>query len=311
MAQKTTMERDVRKLSMNIDHGGPFLIYDDDPNDKIQKGMIIDTLFCNDPECSFVHIRAILVDEQMKNVRSEGAQLLSIHFDSRTKNKDLPNQSLQASFDVETDELLIQEDIDVQSDNKELLYLLEKQISKGLSDVFKRRWRAEKQKNSEAWKEKDWSWWQPGELVSWNEVFSDDFSFMVTLYEKSYFGLDHYCITPGCTCNDVAIIFLGTEENNELGSVFTDTIKLKVKDVHLNKASEQDLLKCWDQLNIVYPDLKKRLQQRYKEMKRVGAEIAKISGNFKAPVVTGTKMKRNDPCPCGSGKKYKKCCMDK
>jgi hypothetical protein len=20
---------------------------------------------------------------------------------------------------------------------------------------------------------------------------------------------------------------------------------------------------------------------------------------------------RNDPCPCGSGKKYKKCCMDK
>ncbi len=23
------------------------------------------------------------------------------------------------------------------------------------------------------------------------------------------------------------------------------------------------------------------------------------------------KAKRNDPCPCGSGKKYKKCCLDK
>jgi len=23
------------------------------------------------------------------------------------------------------------------------------------------------------------------------------------------------------------------------------------------------------------------------------------------------KVNRNDPCPCGSGKKYKKCCMDK
>ncbi|MBU0769275.1 MAG: SEC-C domain-containing protein [Proteobacteria bacterium] len=23
------------------------------------------------------------------------------------------------------------------------------------------------------------------------------------------------------------------------------------------------------------------------------------------------KPKRNDPCPCGSGKKYKKCCYDK
>ncbi len=28
-----------------------------------------------------------------------------------------------------------------------------------------------------------------------------------------------------------------------------------------------------------------------------------------APVVReGAKVGRNDPCPCGSGKKYKKCC---
>jgi len=27
-----------------------------------------------------------------------------------------------------------------------------------------------------------------------------------------------------------------------------------------------------------------------------------------APVVKGEKIYPNDPCPCGSGKKYKKCC---
>lgn len=27
-----------------------------------------------------------------------------------------------------------------------------------------------------------------------------------------------------------------------------------------------------------------------------------------APVVAAPKVGRNDPCPCGSGKKYKKCC---
>jgi preprotein translocase subunit SecA len=26
------------------------------------------------------------------------------------------------------------------------------------------------------------------------------------------------------------------------------------------------------------------------------------------PVRTGPKVGRNDPCPCGSGKKYKNCC---
>ncbi len=33
-----------------------------------------------------------------------------------------------------------------------------------------------------------------------------------------------------------------------------------------------------------------------------------------APVVTqvrnGPKIGRNDPCPCGSGKKHKKCCLE-
>ena len=35
------------------------------------------------------------------------------------------------------------------------------------------------------------------------------------------------------------------------------------------------------------------------------------SENTKAPATTDKKDKvgRNDPCPCGSGKKYKKCCM--
>lgn len=28
-------------------------------------------------------------------------------------------------------------------------------------------------------------------------------------------------------------------------------------------------------------------------------------------VVKGDKIGRNDPCPCGSGKKYKKCCLNK
>jgi preprotein translocase subunit SecA len=29
------------------------------------------------------------------------------------------------------------------------------------------------------------------------------------------------------------------------------------------------------------------------------------------PIVSGQKVGRNDPCPCGSGKKYKKCCYPK
>lgn len=44
------------------------------------------------------------------------------------------------------------------------------------------------------------------------------------------------------------------------------------------------------------PETKKRL---YLEQKKSGT------------VIVGRKIGRNDPCPCGSGKKYKQCCMNK
>ena len=41
------------------------------------------------------------------------------------------------------------------------------------------------------------------------------------------------------------------------------------------------------------------------------AEIDRINNNLPAPTpVKRKKIGRNEPCPCGSGKKYKKCCID-
>ena len=57
--------------------------------------------------------------------------------------------------------------------------------------------------------------------------------------------------------------------------------------------------------------------RKNEEIKR--EKVAKITGTGgggdetvkKQPVVKKVKVGRNDPCPCGSGKKYKNCCMDK
>lgn len=50
-------------------------------------------------------------------------------------------------------------------------------------------------------------------------------------------------------------------------------------------------LEAWDKLLT-----KERRRELYKEQKKSGT------------VVKGKKIGRNEPCPCGSGKKYKKCC---
>ena len=44
--------------------------------------------------------------------------------------------------------------------------------------------------------------------------------------------------------------------------------------------------------------------------KKINGEWMYSVGNVKPMTVVreGAKIGRNDPCPCGSGKKYKKCC---
>ena len=44
----------------------------------------------------------------------------------------------------------------------------------------------------------------------------------------------------------------------------------------------------------IFPE--EKLKELYKEAKKMNT------------IVKGPKIGRNDPCPCGSGKKYKKCC---
>lgn len=57
---------------------------------------------------------------------------------------------------------------------------------------------------------------------------------------------------------------------------------------------------------IVVEKLKMLVEQKKKEQLR--KEVPPLKHD---PVVIGHKTGRNDPCPCGSGKKYKKCCMAK
>ena len=48
----------------------------------------------------------------------------------------------------------------------------------------------------------------------------------------------------------------------------------------------------------------------FQEVQKTYGPMPKVAENFKKPQSVKT-IGRNDPCPCGSGKKYKKCCLSK
>jgi preprotein translocase subunit SecA len=54
------------------------------------------------------------------------------------------------------------------------------------------------------------------------------------------------------------------------------------------------------------------IEEAFQRKKKRELDQARMAGSGDAQtvqqVVRGDKIGRNDPCPCGSGKKYKKCC---
>jgi len=52
-------------------------------------------------------------------------------------------------------------------------------------------------------------------------------------------------------------------------------------------------------------NIQRKKQKELDELQFVGGGGAATA---QQPVVRGRKVGRNEPCPCGSGKKYKKCC---
>jgi preprotein translocase subunit SecA len=50
------------------------------------------------------------------------------------------------------------------------------------------------------------------------------------------------------------------------------------------------------------------MERRQKKQQLVLNSAGDAGPEASKPVIRGPKVGRNDPCPCGSGKKYKKCC---
>lgn len=131
-----------------------------------------------------------------------------------------------------------------------------------------------------------------------------------------YFVLDFYCPNPKCDCRDVFLTFQVMKDNNALSSpVLEYRIKFKTgkticerKDASISAQYAEELFAVF----LKYIDERGSgiFKERYARIKEWGKDSlqSKLHGPSTSPVSVGPKIGRNAPCPCGSGKKYKRCC---
>ncbi len=182
-----------------------------------------------------------------------------------------------------------------------------------------------------------------GILVSFSQVMTDEDKYSgfpqygrkFVWKDKTYYLDDLYCPNPDCDCKAVHLLFLQSRQTGEdqtLRPYFIAHLSLDgnlcdiCQQIPCSKVKAKCLIQKWLEYD---SGALKAFKWRYKEVRKATKRILKNSrkslrhraGSLEArssdilatsaanglDVPVGN-IGRNEPCPCGSGKKYKKCC---
>lgn len=150
--------------------------------------------------------------------------------------------------------------------------------------------------------------WRPGDMLAWSDTRMDVRKDYYPLDEHIYEADEMYCPLPECECGEVVVCFVLSDFPSGESSPGHVLVKPSgAPDMRPSHAYDLDrLTRLWAAFTRRHPRYPARFARRNPLVKAVGAKI--VSTTVSTPLVLPAKVGRNDACPCGSGKKYKKCC---
>lgn len=151
-----------------------------------------------------------------------------------------------------------------------------------------------------------------GVMSGYNNVLPFADHLHATLAGKTYRIMDHYCLRPHCLCADANLSVMDVEEpggrGKEVSCIGVNYEKKSWKVVADGSlAFDPDMLRS--ALENEVADLYETLRTRHVRLKTIYA-FSKMKHLGAMQPSGSPKVGRNDLCPCGSGKKFKKCCAD-
>ena len=173
-----------------------------------------------------------------------------------------------------------------------------------------------------------------GMLVSYTEVmnYGDDdsplwFGYDLVYGTRRYLVDDRYCPNPQCDCQTVFFDFhqVSSETTEPICLLLVGFDGQRVEIQKCHQGSQSHARALLNQLLAQESDLLVECKRRYKRIRQATTRICdtqplipkallepKASARSKIvsipPQRPSTRIGRNSPCPCGSGRKYKQCC---
>lgn len=245
-------------------------------------------------ECRDIGLRAITVDADDK-------------FDPATLSSDallakFATEAMEARLDIDTGNVAPDDYEGRVPLSAEWIQYVQSQIDGELLDVLHEKWL--RSKGMKSVPKTDWESRDPGDLVGWYEAHPSDRPDVYQDDDGAFIAEDLFCVKPTCTCDEAVVAFVPAKvaHAQDVGSIRLriSTLDILERRVEANDAALLDRL--WHAFSARHRRLTSRLSERNKQM----VELA--SNHFRAPVRSTPRAGRNEPCPCGSGKKYKRCC---
>ncbi len=154
-------------------------------------------------------------------------------------------------------------------------------------------------------------------MLGYTDVLPYAEYFTLSLDGQPYVFLDQYCVQPHCSCVDAIISCLRLDEQGRMGDdVAAYTIQYKKRRwTRLDERRPElgtvgNVGELKRVIEAAYPAWYDHLRTRHSHLKTLYANCLKAKG-IGLPQISENTVGRNDPCPCGSGKKFKKCCLNK
>jgi hypothetical protein len=158
-----------------------------------------------------------------------------------------------------------------------------------------------------------------GHLVPFIEVFPLGLSLNFTFEKAAWAADEQYCVQPRCRCTEIVLSFLQlkdatgrrTTSLRDVPALRYDYRAHTSRHLAPGPSGTPATGRLLAALKIAHPSLDMRLDMHHRIMQSLYARhyLAQVKQRLETQLsVRREKIGRNEPCPCGSGKKFKKCC---
>ena len=313
-------------MRIRVDHRAPRQLIDGGPwifwrqrADGAREGLVLELLPCDNRQCACRDVRVVgrIVDENLAAIEATRDGLVLTYRERAPATAQTHEAAALVSF--ETGEVQAAADGPEAVDNDHVLTWIADELDGELLDRLYDEWL-----HAKGWRRRDthqegaWAGeWKSdmGRLVGWHEVFPDSRQDMYLIDGSVSLALDHYCINPTCTCREVRVALLAPGRSRrwtQFGDILFDLESLSATRLEPSTSSKAPLVSAVCRALEKRYDVNEHFSGRLDRLKEVGHVLKSAAAALSTPVTAPSlaKMGRNDPCPCGSGKKYKKCCLN-